>query len=95
MPSLQGARVGLLESRLSQELAELVRRLGGTPVVAPSVREVPHLEETTRFVEALLTKRFSVIVVLTGEPSAAGSCAKRSTRSRRRRSSAAGPSPPP
>src|SRR5450631_2430601 len=71
MPSLKGARIGLLESRLSQELAELVRRLGGTPVIAPSVREVPHQEETTRFVQELLTKRFSVIVVLTGAAASA------------------------
>ena len=71
MTSLKGARVGLLESRLSQELAELVRRLGGTPVLAPSVREVPHGEETARFLDALVTQRFSVIVVLTGAAAAA------------------------
>src|SRR5712692_4852821 len=66
MASLRGARVGLLESRLSNELAELVRRLGGTPVVAPAVREVPHEEETARFLDALLTGHFRVIVFLTG-----------------------------
>jgi uroporphyrinogen-III synthase len=71
MPSLKGARVGLLESRLSQELAELVRRLGGTPVLAPSVREVPHADETTRFVKELVTKRFAVIIVLTGAAASA------------------------
>jgi uroporphyrinogen-III synthase len=64
--SLNGARVGLLESRLSSELAELVRRLGGTPVLAPSVRELPHAEETARFVDRLVTERFSVVVILTG-----------------------------
>lgn len=64
--SLNGARVGLLESRLSAELAELVRRLGGTPVLAPSVRELPHAEETARFVDTLVTGRFSVVVILTG-----------------------------
>ncbi|OFV90389.1 MAG: hypothetical protein A3G76_01865 [Acidobacteria bacterium RIFCSPLOWO2_12_FULL_65_11] len=66
MPSLHGARVALLESRLSHELGELVRRLGGTPVLAPSVREVPRVEETDRFVDALVTARFSVVVALTG-----------------------------
>jgi uroporphyrinogen-III synthase len=66
MASLRGARVGLFESRLSHELAELVRRLGGTPVVAPAVREVPHQPETAAFLDALLTRRFSVIVFLTG-----------------------------
>jgi len=66
MTSLRGARVGLFESRLSAELAELVRRLGGTPVVAPAVREVPHPSDTAAFLDALLTRRFSVVVFLTG-----------------------------
>src|SRR5260370_34616794 len=66
MASFRGARIGLFESRLSNELAELVRRLGGTPVVAPAVREVPHEEETARFLDALLTGHFRVIVFLTG-----------------------------
>ncbi len=41
MSVLGGARVGLLEARLSSELAELVRREGGVPVCAPAVSEVP------------------------------------------------------
>ena len=61
MSSLHGARVALLESRLSNELGELVRRLGGTPVLAPSVREVPRLEETDRFVEALEQRGAAVL----------------------------------
>jgi uroporphyrinogen-III synthase len=64
--TLHGARVGLLESRLSAELAELVRRMGGTPVVAPSVREVPRSEETARFLDRLASGRFSAVVLLTG-----------------------------
>src|SRR5438132_551097 len=71
MPSLNGARVGLLESRLGGELAELVRRFGGTPIAAPSVREVPHQEETSRFLEALVTGRFSVVVLLIGAATSA------------------------
>jgi uroporphyrinogen-III synthase len=39
MTLLAGARIGLLEARLSSELAELVRREGGEPVCAPSVTE--------------------------------------------------------
>src|SRR5258706_994015 len=66
MSSLHGARVALLESRLGPQLGELVRRLGGTPVLAPSVREVPHVEETDAFVDALLTGRFAIVVALTG-----------------------------
>jgi uroporphyrinogen-III synthase len=39
--SLDGRRVLTLESRRSPELALLVMNYGGTPVVAPSLREVP------------------------------------------------------
>jgi uroporphyrinogen-III synthase len=66
MSKLRGARVGLFESRMSTEIGELVRRLGGTPVVAPSVREVPRAEETAGFVDALVTGRFPIVIVLTG-----------------------------
>ena len=41
MSMLGGARVGLLEARLSSELSDLVRREGGVPVCAPAVREAP------------------------------------------------------
>lgn len=51
---------------MSGELAELVRRMGGTPVVAPSVREIPHAGETTRFVDLLVSGRFEVVIFLTG-----------------------------
>src|SRR4029078_3503641 len=66
MPTLHGARVGLLESRLSKELAELVRRMGGTPVLAPSVREVPREAETAAFLDALVSVRCAVVIFKTG-----------------------------
>jgi uroporphyrinogen-III synthase len=66
MPALHGARVALLESRLSAELAELVRRMGGTPVSAPSVREVPRPAETAAFIDGLAAGRFRVVVFQTG-----------------------------
>ena len=71
MPTLHGARVGLLESRLSKELAELVRRMGGRPVAAPSVREVPREAETAAFVDRLASGRFGVVVFQTGVGAAA------------------------
>jgi uroporphyrinogen-III synthase len=40
MNSLNGARIALLEGRMSDELAGLVRRHGGEPRCAPAVREV-------------------------------------------------------
>jgi uroporphyrinogen-III synthase len=64
----------LFEARLSNELAELVRRLGGRPVAAPAVREVPHGTETADFVGALAGRRFSAVIALTG---AAASCVLR------------------
>jgi len=71
MPTLHGARVGLLESRLSTELAELVRRMGGTPIVAPSVREIPRPDETAAFVDELASGQFSVVIFQTGVGTAA------------------------
>jgi uroporphyrinogen-III synthase len=71
MPTLHGARVGLLESRLSKELAELVRRMGGTPIAAPSVREIPREAETAAFVGHLASGRFGVVIFQTGVGAAA------------------------
>lgn len=71
MATLHGARIGLLESRLSTELAELVRRMGGTPVAAPSVREVPREAETAAFVDELASGRFGVVIFQTGVGTAA------------------------
>jgi uroporphyrinogen-III synthase len=66
--SLGGARIGLLEARLSSELAELVRREGGEPVCAPSVQEgqldvrvlVPAL------IDELRRRHVEIVVFLTG-----------------------------
>lgn len=56
---------------MSGELAALVRRFGGTPVVAAAVREVPHSLETVQFVDALVSGRFAVVILLTGAATAA------------------------
>lgn len=66
MPTLDGARVALLEARRGSEMAELVRRLGGEPRSAAAVREVPHLEHVPAFLDALSAKRFDVVIFLTG-----------------------------
>ena len=71
MPTLHGARVGLLESRLSKELSELVRRMGGVPVAAPSVREIPREAETAAFVGQLASRRFRLVIFQTGVGAAA------------------------
>lgn len=41
---MQGKTVAILESRSGAQLAELVRRRGGTPVLAPALAEVPDMD---------------------------------------------------
>jgi uroporphyrinogen-III synthase len=65
---LAGARIGLLEARLSSELAELVRREGGEPVCAPSVLEA-QVDVTARvptLIDDLRERRTEIVVFLTG-----------------------------
>ena len=66
--SFSGRRVLSLESRRAPEMAELIRRQGGTPFVAPSMREIP-LEldlEALAFAERLFRGEFDMIILLTG-----------------------------
>ncbi len=66
--SFDGRRVLSLESRRSPELALLVMNYGGTPVIAPSLREVP-LEsnhQALMFADELLRKRFGMVILMTG-----------------------------
>ena len=68
MSLLGGARIGLLEARLSSELAELVRREGGEPVCAPAVAEVP-VDVTASvpgLIDDVLAHRVELVVFLTG-----------------------------
>lgn len=63
-----GKRVLSLESRRAAEMAELIRRQGGDPFVAPSMREVPLAadEATARFAERFYAGEFDMMVLLTG-----------------------------
>jgi len=65
---LGGARIGLLEARLSSELAELVRREGGEPVCAPSVLEaqVDVRALVPTLIDELRRRRVEIVVFLTG-----------------------------
>ena len=66
--SLAGLRVLSLESRRAAEMAELIRRQGGVPFVAPSMREIP-LEDNSaafRFAERLFAGEFEMAILLTG-----------------------------
>lgn len=66
--SFEGKRVLALESRRALEIAELIRRQGGEPFVAPSMREIS-LEENgalTQFAERLFGNEFDMMVLMTG-----------------------------
>jgi uroporphyrinogen-III synthase len=66
--SFEGLRVLALESRRAVETAELIRRHGGEPFVAPSMREVPVAENDLvfRFADRLFAGEFDMMVLLTG-----------------------------
>ena len=68
MPRFDGARVALLEARMSHEMADLVRRYGGVPTCAPAVREalLPSGPDAARFIGLLISGSFSAVVFLTG-----------------------------
>jgi len=63
-----GLRVLALESRRAEEIARLIANHGGTPRVAPAMREVPleSNQEALDFASALLNGRFDVVIFLTG-----------------------------
>src|SRR5437870_442790 len=66
--SFQGLKVLSLESRRGAEIAQLIRKQQGEPIVAPSMREVPieRNEEAFLFGERLFAGEFDMIIFLTG-----------------------------
>ena len=65
---LEGLRVVSFESRRAQEMAEIVRRYGGEPIPAPSLREVPLAVNTEafEFFQKLEDGAFDLVILLTG-----------------------------
>jgi uroporphyrinogen-III synthase len=66
--SFEGLRVLSLESRRASEIETLIRRAGGNPFVAPSMRETP-LEQNSQalsFAERLFANQFDMLILLTG-----------------------------
>jgi uroporphyrinogen-III synthase len=63
-----GLRVISFESRRATEIAELIRRQGGDPFVAPSMREAPfeNNPEAFAFAERLFRGEFDMLILLTG-----------------------------
>lgn len=66
--SFDGLVVASFESRHAEQMAELIRRHGGKPLVAPSMREIPIADqhEAFAFGEELLGGRCDILVLLTG-----------------------------
>ena len=63
-----GLRVLAFESRRAAEMSELIRRNGGNPFVAPSMREAPleSNDEAFAFAERLFLGEFDLVILLTG-----------------------------
>lgn len=66
--SLQGLSVVSFESRRAREIAELIRRYGGEPFIAPSMREVPLGENSAalNFFRELEAGTIDFVIFLTG-----------------------------
>src|SRR5437868_14769005 len=66
--SFAGMKVIAFESRRAAEMAQLIRRQQGEPIVAPSMREAPieRNEEAFRFAERLFAGDFEMMILLTG-----------------------------
>ncbi len=66
--SLQGLRVVSFESRRAKEMAELIRRYGGEPIVAPSMREIPLSENHAALdlLPQLEAGKFDLLILMTG-----------------------------
>lgn len=66
--SFAGLRVLSLESRRAEEMATLIRKQGGEPFIAPSMREVPldRHDEAFAFADRLLNGEFDCVILLTG-----------------------------
>ena len=66
--NLHGLRVVSFESRRAKEMAELIRRYGGEPISAPSMREVPLGENhiALNLLPELETGKFDLLILMTG-----------------------------
>ena len=66
--SFAGLKVIAFESRRSAEIAQLIRKQQGEPIVAPSMREAPieRNEEAFHFAERLFAGEFDMMILLTG-----------------------------
>jgi uroporphyrinogen-III synthase len=68
MSDFGGLRVLSLESRRAELMEQLIRRHGGHPFVAPSVKEMPveRHDEAYGWAERLFAREFDLVVLMTG-----------------------------
>lgn len=67
MPGFNGLRVLSFESRRASEIAQLIRKNGGEPIVAPSTREVETRDEGGQeLIRRILSHEFDAIIFMTG-----------------------------
>jgi uroporphyrinogen-III synthase len=66
--NLSGLKVVSFESRRAKEMAELIRRYGGEPISAPSMREVPLSENhaALELLPKLEAGKFDLLILMTG-----------------------------
>ncbi len=66
--NFNGLKVTAFESRRASEIEKLILYHGGTPRIAPSMREVPLSEskEALRFAKDLLEGKFDMVILMTG-----------------------------
>lgn len=66
--TFNGLRVLSLESRRATEAAALITTFGGTPLVAPSLREIPLASNASAldFIHRLVDDGFDLVIFLTG-----------------------------
>ncbi len=66
--NLQGLKVVAFESRRANEMAELIRRYGGEPIVAPSRREVALSENhaALQLLPRIEAGEFDMLILMTG-----------------------------
>lgn len=63
-----GLKVLSLESRRAEEMGVLIRKQGGDPFIAPSMREIPIADnpEVLAFYDGLRAGNFDMVILLTG-----------------------------
>jgi len=66
--NLRGLKVVSFESRRAKEIAELIRRYGGEPIAAPSMREIPLSENhaALELLPQLEAGKFELLILMTG-----------------------------